>query len=104
MNHSIDIVLEKVYGYLLGEDSIPNKIHLKKTVSSHEWLDLMDQLDILIGYYTGKKTVPKRLAECFVDIQNAFSVRSDFYSDEQMNKFEDWGIQLVDKAYELLSE
>ncbi|MBD2793085.1 hypothetical protein, partial [Xenorhabdus szentirmaii] len=64
---------------------------------------IQDALDFLIDFYHEKTEIPKKLALAFVDVYGAFSFREGMYDEKMLNKLEDIGIELQDKATQLLS-
>lgn len=100
----MDNVIDDLYRSLLGNDSIPERLRLKREVTNMEFNELIDKVEKLVEYYKDKDYVPKKLAACFVDIYNQFSLREDFYPTEKLNLFEDIGVKLQELAYELFDE
>ncbi|MBD2781829.1 hypothetical protein, partial [Xenorhabdus szentirmaii] len=64
---------------------------------------IQDALDFLIDFYHEKTEIPKKLVLAFVDVYGAFSFREGMYDEKMLNKLEDIGIELQDKATQLLS-
>ncbi|MEQ2025524.1 hypothetical protein ABLB84_06975 [Xenorhabdus szentirmaii] len=64
---------------------------------------LYHALDFLVGFYHEKTEIPKKLVLAFVDVYGAFSFREGMYDEKMLNKLEDIGIELQDKATQLLS-
>ncbi|GAB7529179.1 hypothetical protein PS3A_15880 [Pseudomonas sp. 3A(2025)] len=86
---------------LLGENSIPVKIRTREHVSEEEVNELFFAIDFLIVYYRGQEAVPKELALAFVDIYVGLNSADAFYDEDQVQRYEDIGIALQQKAYAL---
>jgi len=95
------IAVELVCASLLGEHSFPVKIRTRHRVTEEEVNELFSAIDFLIRHYRGQNTVPKNLALAFVDIYAGFSVADGFYSEDEIKRYEDIGIALQEKAYDL---
>ncbi|WP_228860253.1 hypothetical protein [Xenorhabdus sp. PB61.4] len=98
-----DIAQNIVFDKLLGENSIPVRLRTKNSFSMDEIKILYHALDFLIDFYHDKTEIPKKLALAFVDVYGAFSFREGMYDEEMLNELEDIGIELQDKAIQLLS-
>jgi len=88
---------------LIGEASIPLKIRTRADVSDDEVQELFAAIDFLTAHYADKDAVPKRLALAFVDVYAGFSSTEAFVGRDAMQRFEDIGIALQDKADALFS-
>ncbi|GKQ49101.1 hypothetical protein [Pseudomonas syringae] len=93
--------VELVCARLVEENSIPVKIRTRNIVSDEEVGELLQAVDFLISYYKERDDIPKKLALAFVDIYVGFNVVAEFYSGIEIQRFEDIGITLQEKAYEL---
>lgn len=93
--------VELVCARLLGENSIPVKIRTRKRVSEEEVSELFFAIDCLIIYYRGQSAIPKRLALAFVDIYVGLNSADEFYDEGEIQRYEDIGIALQEKAYAL---
>ncbi|PHM60572.1 hypothetical protein Xsto_03862 [Xenorhabdus stockiae] len=98
-----DIAKNIVFDKLLGENSIPVRLRTKSSFSMDEVEILYNALDFLIDFYHEKTDIPKKLALAFVDVYGAFSFREWMYDEKMLNELEDIGIELQDKATQLLS-
>lgn len=94
---AVDLVCAR----LLGENSIPVKIRTRKCVSEEEISELFFAIDSLIVHYSDQAAVPKRLALAFVDIYVGLNVVDGFYHEHEIQRFEDIGIALQERAYKL---
>ncbi|MBD8165262.1 hypothetical protein [Erwinia persicina] len=90
--------VEGVYARLMGENAIPLKIRARKGVAAAEVSELFLAIDVLIGHYRRQDRIPKKLALAFVDIFVGFSVADDFYDQDELERYENIGIALQDKA------
>lgn len=95
------IAVEWVYERLIGEYSIPVRIRTRDRVTEEEVNDLFLAIDFLISHYRDQDSVPKNLALAFVDIYAGFSVAKGVYSEDEIKRYEDIGIALQEKAYDL---
>ncbi|MEE4698547.1 hypothetical protein V2K91_25215 [Pseudomonas alliivorans] len=93
--------IDLVCARLVGGNSIPVKIRSRDEVPQGEVDELFAAIDFLIDYYRGKGLIPKKLAFAFVDIYVGFSIRYDFFDEIESQRYEDIGITLQEKAYEL---
>lgn len=96
------IAVELVSARLIGEHSIPVKIRTRDRVTEEEVNELFLAIDFLISHYRYQDTVPKGLALAFLDIYAGFSVAEGFYSENEIKRYEDIGLALQEKAYDLL--
>ncbi|KWS47655.1 hypothetical protein [Pseudomonas amygdali] len=96
-----EIAVDLIDARLLGADSIPVKIRTRAKVSEKEVAELFSAIDFIISYYSEKDIIPKRIALAFVDIYVNFNVSDDFYNESETQRYEDIGIALQEKAYEL---
>ncbi|MBI6703384.1 hypothetical protein [Pseudomonas viridiflava] len=94
---SIDLVCAR----LLDSTSIPVKIRSRNKVSQSEVDELFAAIDFLIDYYRGEELIPRKLALAFVDVYVGFSIKDGFFDDIESQRYEDIGISLQEKAYEL---
>lgn len=99
----VDTAVDMVCARLLGDASIPLKIRTRADVSDDEVQELFSAIDFLTVHYADKDTVPKRLALAFVDVYGSFSISEAFVGRAAMERFEDIGIALQDKADALFS-
>ena len=93
------IVVDK----LLGDDSIPVRLRLKKDFSDDEVEDLYKALDFLAEIYADEIVVPKVLGLALMDVYGMFSFRDGMYSKDKLIKLEDIGIELQEKAINIFS-
>jgi len=99
----VDTAVDMVCARLLGDASIPLKIRTRADVSDDEVQELFSAIDFLTVHYADKDTVPKRLALAFVDVYGSFSISEAFVGRAAVERFEDIGIALQDKADALFS-
>lgn len=100
---AVDSAIDVVCARLIGDASIPLKIRTRAEVSDGEVQELFSAIDVLTAHYADEDTVPKRLALAFVDVYGRFSVAEGFVGRDAMQRFEDIGIALQDKADALFS-
>jgi hypothetical protein len=86
---------------LLSMDSFPVSIRSFQGVDKEKYEKLKKAILFLIDYYKDKDSVPKKLALAFVDISNYFFVPNIPYSEEDHERFENYGIELTALASEL---
>lgn len=98
-----DTALKIVIDKLLGDNSIPVRLRLKKDFSDNEVEDLFKALDFLVEVYAGESMVPKVLGLALMDVYGMFSFREGMYSKDELIKYEDIGIELQEKAINLFS-
>ncbi|EGO8362052.1 hypothetical protein EYW98_22430 [Escherichia coli] len=98
-----EIALKIVVDKLLGNDSIPVRLRLKKDFSDDEVENLYKALDFLAEIYADEIMVPKVLGLALMDVYGMFSFRDGMYSKDKLIKFEDIGIELQEKAINLFS-
>lgn len=96
---ALKIVVEK----LLGDNSIPVRLRLKKDISADEIEILYKSLDLLAEVYADEPMVPKVLGLALMDAYGMFSFREDMYSKERLIELEDIGIELQEKAINIFS-
>jgi len=100
---TVDAAIDMVCARLIGDASIPLKIRTRADVSDDEVEELFSAIDFLIAHYADKDVVPKRLALAFVDVYAGFSITEAFVGTAAMQRFEDIGIALQEKADALFS-
>ena len=93
--------IEIVYNALLSETSIPVSIRSMDGVDKIQYEELKKSILFLIDYYKNKDDVPKKVAQAFVDISNYFFVPNLNYSEEDLELFENYGIELTTLANQL---
>ncbi|EEE2004586.1 hypothetical protein CI266_005035 [Salmonella enterica subsp. enterica serovar Kotte] len=98
-----DTALKIVIDKLLGDDSIPVRLRLKKIFSDEELEELYESLDFLAEVYVDESMVPKVLGLALMDVYGMFSFREGMYSKEKLIELEDIGIELQEKAIKLFS-
>ncbi|WP_340543691.1 hypothetical protein [Escherichia coli] len=98
-----EIALKIVVDKLLGDDSIPVRLRLKKDFSDDEVEDLYKALDFLAEIYADEIVVPKVLGLALMDVYGMFSFRDGMYSKDKLIKLEDIGIELQEKAINIFS-
>ncbi|WP_338840523.1 hypothetical protein [Flavobacterium ginsenosidimutans] len=96
---ALQIVFEK----LIEENSIPSKIRNINNVEHAEYCELINAINFLIESYKINPNIPKKLALAFVDISNYFFVSNLNYSEEDLERFEDYGIELSALGQKLFS-
>lgn len=101
--NAVDTAIDMVCARLIGDASIPLKIRTRADVSDDEVQELFSAIDFLTAHYADKDTVPKRLALAFVDVYGSFRIAEAFVGRDAMQRFEDIGIALQDKADALFS-
>lgn len=100
---TVDAAVDMVCARLIGCASIPLKIRTRVDVSDDEVQEFFSAIDFLTAHYADQDTVPKRLALAFVDVYGSFSIAESFVGRDVMQRFEDIGIALQDKADALFS-
>ncbi|BEG45564.1 hypothetical protein K6625_16635 [Escherichia coli] len=98
-----EIALKIVVDKLLGDDSIPVRLRLKKDFFDSEIEELYKALDFLAEIYADEIMVPKVLGLALMDVYGMFSFREGMYSKDELIKLEDIGIELQEKAINLFS-
>ncbi|ASG72504.1 hypothetical protein EXA76_22915 [Salmonella enterica subsp. enterica serovar Stanleyville] len=98
-----EIALKIVIDKLLGDNSIPVRLRLKRDFSDDEVEDLYKALDFLSEVYADEPTVPKILGLALMDLYGMFSFREGMYSKDKLIKLENIGIELQEKAINLFS-
>lgn len=101
--NTVDAAIDMVCARLIGDASIPLKIRTRAEVSDDEVRELFSAIDVLTAHYADKDTVPKRLALAFVDVYGSFSITEASVGRDAMQRFEDIGIALQDRADALFS-
>ncbi|MFK7050541.1 hypothetical protein FLACOL_00241 [Flavobacterium columnare] len=96
--------IKNVYNALLSETSIPVSIRNMEGVDKVQYEELKKNIIFLIDYYKDRDNVPKKLALAFVDISNYFFVPNLNYSEEDSERFEDYGIELSELANKLFDD
>jgi len=96
-----DTALKIVIDKLLGDDSIPVRLRLKKGFSDEELEELYESLDFLAEVYVDESMVPKVLGLALMDVYGMFSFREGMYSKERLIELENIGIELQEKAINL---
>lgn len=92
-----------VFECLVGEQSIPAQLRMKRGLNEERFTRLISVLQELTGECAGGATIDKRLAFAFVDIRTAFDGAIRLYSGAVAERIEDAAEQLVDLAYGLFS-
>ena len=101
--NAVGAAIDMVCARLIGDASIPLKIRSRADVSEDEVQEMFSAIDFLTAHYADKDTVPKRLALAFVDVYGRFSIAEALVGRDAMQRFEDIGITLQDKADALFS-
>lgn len=70
-----EIALKIVIDKLLGDNSIPVRLRLKRDFSDDEVENLYKALDFLAEVYANESTVPKILGLALMDVYGMFSFR-----------------------------
>ncbi|EPD4823236.1 MULTISPECIES: hypothetical protein [Salmonella] len=70
-----EIALKIVIDKLLGDNSIPVRLRLKRDFSDDEVENLYKALDFLAEVYADESTVPKILGLALMDVYGMFSFR-----------------------------
>ncbi len=99
---NVETAINIIYEGLVGEKSIPNDLSMKKELNHDKLIKIKEALKFLIVFYRDKKDVTKKLAFCFIDIYSAFQFKKEYYSEEELIKFEDIGIEIQELAEILL--
>lgn len=96
---ALTIIEEK----MIGKNSIPVKIRVGEGIKEEDYSELIEAINFLIIFYKTQSSVPKVLALCFLDISNYFFLGESNYSEIEIEKIEDLGIELVELANLLFS-
>jgi len=91
-------LLKIIESYLIGYDSLPMKIRQMEEVCESDFNKLKDAIIEITKYYENKSEVPKQL-----DISNFFFVPNLNYSEEELERYEDYGIELSELANKIFS-
>lgn len=95
--------LNNVEELLVGENSIPVKLRMHEGLDQKKFEELIESLEMLVTYYQGHDTVPKRLALAFIDVGTQFYFNEGEYSEQELEKIEDAGITLSEIANRMFS-
>lgn len=95
--------LNVIFDGLLGEESILVKLRNKEGLDEEKYASVLEAIDVLKNAYKDQEYIPKKLALAFLDISNYFDFSEEWYSEEEQEKIEDAGLQLVQAADELFS-
>lgn len=95
--------LNVIYDGLLGEQSILVKLRNKEGLDDKKFASVLEAIDLLKNAYKDQEYIPKKLGLAFLDVSNYFSFSDEWYPEEEQEKFEDAGHQLVQAADELFS-
>lgn len=102
-NMTTEEALNVIYEGLLGEDSIQVKLRNKEGLDEEKYAAVLEAIEVLKEAYKDQDHIPKKLALAFLDVSNYFIFGDEWYSEEEQEKFEDAGLQLVQAVDELLS-
>lgn len=95
--------LNEIYKGLLGEQSLLVKLRNKEGLDENIFSSILNAVETLKNEYKDTEYIPKKLALAFLDISNYFTFSDDWYSEEDQERIEDAGHQLVQAADELFS-
>jgi len=100
---TIETAIKIIEEGLIGEESLPVKIRVNKTIDRQLYKEVVDAINFLIGKFKNEDNIPKLLALCFVDISNHFYIDPDTISEEQATEIEDMGMKISELANQLFS-
>lgn len=95
--------LNVIYEGLLGENSILVKLRNKEGLDEDMYGSVLEAIEVLKIAWKDQDHIPKKLALAFLDISTYFIFSDEWYSEEEQEKFEDAGLQLVQAVDDLLS-
>ncbi|THU38459.1 hypothetical protein FAM09_17480 [Niastella caeni] len=95
--------LNVIYEGLLGEQSILVKLRNKEGLDEEKYDLILEAIEVLKEAYKDQEYIPKKLALAFLDVSNYFIFGDEWYPEEEQEKIEDAGHQLVQAVDELLS-
>lgn len=78
-----------VYDFTIGDNSILMELRVGKGLNKQSYKLLIEAMEKLIEEYKDKSAVPKKLALCFVDINNYFYFNEGRYTEEKEKELED---------------
>jgi len=86
---NVEEALKIVYENTVGDNSILRELRGGKGLNQQSYKLLIEAMKKLIEEYKGKSEVPKKLALCFVDINNYFYFNEGKYTEEEERELED---------------
>lgn len=98
-----EAALNVIYEGLLGENSIVVKLRNREGLDEEKYDSILEAIEVLKVAYKDQDHIPKKLALAFLDVSTYFIFDDEWYSQEEQEKFEDAGLQLVQAVDELLS-
>ncbi|MGE8036675.1 hypothetical protein [Lysinibacillus sp. NPDC093692] len=85
----VEEALAIVYEFTIGDNSILRELRGGKGLNQQSYKLLIEAMKKLIEEYKDKSEVPKKLALCFVDINNYFYFNEGKYTEEEERELED---------------
>ncbi|KOP80181.1 hypothetical protein AMS59_01910 [Lysinibacillus sp. FJAT-14745] len=85
----VEEALKIVYENTIGDNSILRELRGGKGLNQQSYKLLIEAMKKLIEEYKDKSEVPKKLALCFVDINNYFYFNKGKYTEEEEKELED---------------
>ncbi|MFJ7886716.1 hypothetical protein ACIQYL_01350 [Lysinibacillus xylanilyticus] len=79
----VEEALEIVYENTIGDNSILRELRGGKGLNQQSYKLLIEAMKMLIEEYKDNSEVPKKLALCFVDINNYFYFNEGKYTEEE---------------------
>jgi antitoxin component of RelBE/YafQ-DinJ toxin-antitoxin module len=100
---TIETAIKIIEEGLIGEESLPVKIRVRKTIDRQLYKEVIDAINFLIEKFKNEDNIPKSLALCFVDVSNHFYIDPDNITEEQATEIEDMGMKISELANQLFS-
>lgn len=101
---NIDTALKNINELLVEQTSIPMQLTLSQGLDPKQAKKLLDTMDFLIAHYQGKDSVPKSLANAFVNINRSIESACSFYDDELQDAIYDLSDKILAKVYQLFDQ
>jgi hypothetical protein len=86
---------------LLGEDSIPGKLAMKKGIDAAAVVKLEEAMSYLTKAFENRDYVPKKVAAAFVDLTADFERTMALYPDEDQRRIEDLKLHIIELGTDL---
>jgi hypothetical protein len=86
---------------LLGEDSIPGKLAMKKGIDAAAVVKLEEAMSYLTKAFDNRDYVPKKVAAAFVDLTADFDRTMALYPDEDQRRIEDLKLHIIELGTDL---
>ncbi|HEY7306309.1 MAG TPA: hypothetical protein VH601_19450 [Bryobacteraceae bacterium] len=86
---------------LVGDQSIPGKLAMKKGIDEEAVARLESAIETLMPIYKVRNDIPKKVAAAFLDLAADFDRTMPLYSSELQDRIEDLKLHIISLGYDL---